>query len=329
MQLAELAFAVLRQYASQEQALLLVTKDEIESLAAFRKAGFVNACLLSESAQRTWSKGCVVCIEDIDAYARAAPSLKQSVEDGALLILFQSPGHAQGRRQALSELNRGGFMVILPSDPFSNSAPWVAEYISDRLAWIYACSEWWTLEQKYNAWSRYYDAELLEPWAPCVFTSAQKLAVLLRGMRDAPILDVGSGTGLVGDALSSLGFSNVTGCDLSSGMLEKAREKKVYSRLLRWDIEDSSECPFAQGEFQAIISTGVFTYGHAPPSALTGLLQLLRVGGLFALTVRKDFLKSSAELASVLSRAPLKEIQRHEHLIWDSEPTWILLYVRT
>ena len=47
----------------------------------------------------------------------------------------------------------------------------------------------------------------------------------------ANILDMGCGTGLVGQYLKERGFLHVLGLDASPGMLEKAKEKDSYENL--------------------------------------------------------------------------------------------------
>ncbi|KAK3103895.1 hypothetical protein FSP39_022742 [Pinctada imbricata] len=46
------------------------------------------------------------------------------------------------------------------------------------------------------------------------------------------ILDVGTGTGLVGEELQKFGFAHVDGVDPSKGMIEKTKEKGVYRNLI-------------------------------------------------------------------------------------------------
>ena len=49
--------------------------------------------------------------------------------------------------------------------------------------------------------------------------------------RHARVLDAGAGTGLVGEALSELGYNQLFAMDLSQGMLEEARKKDIYLEL--------------------------------------------------------------------------------------------------
>ena len=45
------------------------------------------------------------------------------------------------------------------------------------------------------------------------------------------VIDLGCGTGLVGEKLKELGFIKITGLDCSEGMLFEAEQKAYYSSL--------------------------------------------------------------------------------------------------
>ncbi|GFR83657.1 Williams-Beuren syndrome chromosomal region 27 protein-like [Elysia marginata] len=63
--------------------------------------------------------------------------------------------------------------------------------------------------------------------------AAKTLANLVgdRTRSDMKIMDLGCGTGLVGEALHAAGFTNIDGLDPSQGMLDVARSKGVYKEL--------------------------------------------------------------------------------------------------
>jgi len=48
---------------------------------------------------------------------------------------------------------------------------------------------------------------------------------------EALVLDMGCGTGLVGQALVNNKFEKITGVDCSEGMLEEAEKKDIYTSL--------------------------------------------------------------------------------------------------
>ncbi|BCK86730.1 lipopolysaccharide assembly protein B [Sideroxyarcus emersonii] len=97
------------------------------------------------------------------------------------------------------------------------------------------------------------------------------------------ILDLGCGTGLVGAAFAPFARSLV-GVDLSSRMLERARARDLYQRLVLSDL-----LPMMQAEpassFDVIATADVFIYLGKLDDVIAEVKRLLRPGGLFAFSV--------------------------------------------
>ncbi len=104
--------------------------------------------------------------------------------------------------------------------------------------------------------------------------------------KPARILDAGAGTGLVGEALSRLGYTDIVAIDLSMGMLEEARRKQVYSEFHQMVLGET--LAFETAVFSAVISVGVFTLGHAPASAFNELVRVTKPGGQIVFSLRTD-----------------------------------------
>ena len=104
---------------------------------------------------------------------------------------------------------------------------------------------------------------------------------------DTPILDVGAGTGLVGECLYKTGNRKIIGIDISSEMLEQAKLKKCYSSLVEGDV--TKKIPFKNDSFGAVVSTGTFTHGHVGPNAFDELLRITKPGGLFVMSINTKF----------------------------------------
>jgi len=130
----------------------------------------------------------------------------------------------------------------------------------DRLKWIYSskdnrelCERYnrWAIYsskdnrelcERYNRWAKDYDSELEEDYgwlAPQIVTGCVTKYV----PKEARILDAGAGTGLVGQCLYHGGYRNLVAIDLSEGMLEKARDKKVYGELYQMVLGESLAFP--------------------------------------------------------------------------------------
>jgi len=200
----------------------------------------------------------------------------------------------------------------------------LAEKVSDRLSWIYETNNKRSLRDKYDAWSCVYDAELDQPYRISPIRSATALAGFLPD-KEASILDAGAGTGMVGEALAELGYSNITAVDLSEEMLAVARKKQVYRSLHQGNLEETLK--FAGTEtFDAIVTVGVFTFGHAPIEALYNLFPLLKAGGYFLLTVRADYHDDNPAVQEIIKSFAWSLVAREEFNIFDTEAMYAMVW---
>jgi predicted TPR repeat methyltransferase len=150
---------------------------------------------------------------------------------------------------------------------------------------VYGASDAAELKQHYDSWAEDYDNDLQN--------YGYRYPAVLAGLAGrhldpdgGPILDAGAGTGLIGEMLAILGFSELVGIDMSDGMLAVARRKGVYTRLENMVLGEPLD--FADESFAAVVSTGVLTVGHAPAAAMDELVRVTRPGGhlIFSLTVQ-------------------------------------------
>ncbi len=128
----------------------------------------------------------------------------------------------------------------------------------------------------YDAWAPTYETELGEE----NYQGAQSVATIVAEVvkeRDASILDVGCGTGLVGRQLHRHGFTCLNGIDLSQGMLDEAASKGCYQQLTRVDLTAPIE--IAAGSFDVVVSAGLFTQSLLGPEVLKRVCELARPGG--------------------------------------------------
>ena len=146
----------------------------------------------------------------------------------------------------------------------------------DRVQWVYESTNNEELEQRYDQWASEYDQDLDEMFA---WNAPQNGANVLARLvpPDAAVLDAGAGTGLAGKCLADAGFSNMAAMDLSQGMLDEARKKNVYSSFHQMTLGET--LGFETGQFDAIISIGVFTLGHAPVNSFDELVRVTKPGG--------------------------------------------------
>lgn len=146
----------------------------------------------------------------------------------------------------------------------------------------------------YRRWAPTYEMHIVDQgWqAPelCVGLLAAHLP-----NRDAAVLDVGAGTGLVGKALRDLGFARVDAFDLSPEMLEQARAKQVYRRLHLGNAERLDGIKDAS--YDAVICVGALNFGHIAPVAYEAFIRVTAPDGLIAFTTREDYFQQASRAA--------------------------------
>ena len=96
--------------------------------------------------------------------------------------------------------------------------------------------------------------------------------------RNAQILDLGCGTGLVGKELFERGFSKLDGLDISTNMLDVARRKGGYKNLLIGDMTQTLD--LGGKIYDAAIGVGCFGGGHIGTEHILGIIGSVRSEGL-------------------------------------------------
>ena len=112
-------------------------------------------------------------------------------------------------------------------------------------------------------------------------------ALAASGIRAAgalDVLDAGCGTGLCGVLLAPYA-RGLTGVDLSTGMLEHARQKNVYQELVHGELTEYLQ--HARDRFDVIVSADTLVYFGSLDSVVAAAAAALRPGGTFVFTVEE------------------------------------------
>jgi SAM-dependent methyltransferase len=180
----------------------------------------------------------------------------------------------------------------------------------------------------YDDWAQDYDDHLLTEYgyiSPGV--AAGELAQCLQ-QRDLEIVDFGCGTGLVGEALHEHGFVTVDGVDVSHGMLEQARAKKVYRHLLCADL--TARIPLDDESYAAGLCVGSLGAGHVGAQHLAEMLRPIRRGGPFVIIMNGTYFHTGGfeKAFHKMQDDGLWTIQKLEEINYMTElvrPGWLLL----
>lgn len=123
-----------------------------------------------------------------------------------------------------------------------------------------------------------------------------------------PILDVGAGTGLVGDALAALGITQIEALDISPQMLAVAMANGRYTKAITADL--TGPLDIADGAYGGISCAGTFTFGHVGPVAIDELIRIGTSGALYVLGINAGVYESEGFAA---------KFREHDSMICDFE----------
>lgn len=165
----------------------------------------------------------------------------------------------------------------------------------------------------YKDWAESYDQDMVNELD---YVGPDNIAQLLASHltdKTTKILDVGCGTGLVGEGLASRGFTETEGLDLSAEMLRVAGRKGVYRALHEGDL--LGRLPLADDGFGAAISAGTFTEGHVGPEGLNEVIRVVAPGGLICISVNDRVYEShgyGAALVGLTSKKICEVVEQTE-----------------
>jgi SAM-dependent methyltransferase len=111
------------------------------------------------------------------------------------------------------------------------------------------------------------------------------LAVQLGAGPDDAVLDLACGPGSLSLQLAPY-VREVTGLDLTPGMLEQARAAQANqgARNVRWVEGDAAEVPFPDASFDLVVSRAAFHHFETPAGVLSEMARVCRPGGHIAVS---------------------------------------------
>jgi len=167
----------------------------------------------------------------------------------------------------------------------------------------------------YDEWAPRYDTDFYNDIDRENYGYPKKLADIyfsLANRKNTPIADIGCGTGALGKHFKGTNFV-IDGFDISSGMLIEARKKRYYRNLYECDITKSKDLP--KEKYRGLISCGAFTFGHLGPLYLSGVVGMLKKGGLGVIGVNKEYFITCSfenEIFSLKASGVIKNLRFYE-----------------
>ena len=96
--------------------------------------------------------------------------------------------------------------------------------------------------------------------------------------KDMKILDVGAGTGGIGEMLKARGYSNVDALDISQEMLNLAASKNLYKKLTCAPLTDTHMKEVETAEYDVVLCAGTIVYGQVKPGAIEQCARFVKPG---------------------------------------------------
>lgn len=170
-----------------------------------------------------------------------------------------------------------------------------SKYYGGRLSNLTAESTDDDVKRVYDSWARDYDKDINS--AGCVnhkpFVEFFDKAVdeVFQGSiakSEVRIMDAGAGTGLIGVELKKLGYGNIDALDISQKMLNVAKEKNAYKKLICAPLSHQRTLGVETDEYDALACCGTLILAHVRPAAFDEIIRMVRNGGLICFSIRSD-----------------------------------------
>lgn len=143
--------------------------------------------------------------------------------------------------------------------------------------------------ETYSKWAKDYDQDFSGKYNGPKIAADAVSNYFSKDKRDARILDVAAGTGMVGYHLNQNGFTNIDALEPAVGMVEEAKKKGVYINYII-DLIGGREAHIEDDSYDAIAISGGMGEGHIPCVALREMIRVVKPGGLVCIVMREEYL---------------------------------------
>ena len=140
------------------------------------------------------------------------------------------------------------------------------------------------LMEVYRDWAKKYDYDNDNVLG--TVSQPKSVSLLSTRLKDktAKIIDVGCGTGLVGEKLKAKDFIYFDGLDISKDMLSIAKSRG-YRNLFLGSL--NKQLPVFDDAYDAAMCIGVFTHGHVSSDRFNELCRIVKPGGYVCFTINE------------------------------------------
>ena len=140
------------------------------------------------------------------------------------------------------------------------------------------------LTEVYRDWAKKYDYDNDHVLGTVSQPKSVNLLTTRLKDKNAEIIDVGCGTGLVGENLKAKDFIYFDGIDISKDMLSIAKSRG-YRNLFLGSL--NKQLPVLDNAYDAAMCIGVFTHGHVSSDGFNELCRIVKPGGYVCFTINE------------------------------------------
>ncbi|XP_071949143.1 methyltransferase-like protein 27 [Antedon mediterranea] len=115
--------------------------------------------------------------------------------------------------------------------------------------------------------------------------------------KEAWIMDIASGTGLVGECLANSGYTNIDAVDGSASSIEEALKKNVYTNLYVQWLGGDNKLNIENDTYDAIVCTGAFAANQLKSDVFPDFIRITKPGGYILINMRTQWLELEASYA--------------------------------
>ena len=140
------------------------------------------------------------------------------------------------------------------------------------------------LTKVYKDWAKKYDYD--NDYVLGTVSQSKSVNLLSTRLKNktAKIIDVGCGTGLVGEKLRAKDFIYFDGIDISKDMLSIAKSRG-YRNLFLGSL--NKKLPLLDNAYDTAMCVGVFTHGHVSSDGFNELCRIVKPGGYVCFTINE------------------------------------------
>ena len=140
------------------------------------------------------------------------------------------------------------------------------------------------LTEVYRDWAKKYDYDNDHVLGTVSQPKSVNLLTTRLKDKNSEIIDVGCGTGLVGENLKAKDFIYFDGIDISKDMLEIAKSRG-YRNLFLGSL--NNRLPVLDNAYDTAMCVGVFTHGHVSSEGFNELCRIVKPGGYICFTINE------------------------------------------